>query len=111
MDRKVLKYLQDIFMTIEEIELFMQSRPKEYQVFCDDLIFRRAVERNLEIIGEAMNRALKIIPDLPVTSARKIVDMRNFVIHSYDSLRPDIIWGVVIKHLPLLKAEISRLLE
>lgn len=111
MDRKTLKYLQDILTAIEEIEFFMESRPKQYQVFCDDLLFRRGVERNLEIIGEAMNRALKITPDLPITDSRKIVDMRNFVIHAYDSLRSDMIWGVVINHLPLLKEEVRRLLD
>ena len=111
MDRKTLKYLQDILTAIEEIEFFMESRPKQYQVFCDDLLFRRGVERNLEIIGEAMNRALKITPDLPITDSRKIVDMRNFVIHAYDSLRSDMIWGVVINHLPLLKDEVRRLLD
>lgn len=110
MDRKILKYLQDILTSIEEIEFFMESRPKKYEVFCDDLLFRRGVERNLEIIGEAMNRTLKLNPGIPVTDARKIVDMRNFVIHAYDSLRSDMIWGIVINYLPLLKLEVQGLL-
>lgn len=61
-------------------------------------------------MGEAMNQALKINPDLPVTSARKVVDTMNFVIHAYDSLREDILWAIVIRHMPLLKKEIEEIL-
>lgn len=89
----------------------MENRPKEYATFCNDLLFRRGVERNIEIMGEAMNQALKINPELPVTSARKIVDTRNFVIHAYDSLKPDILWGIVINHMPILKVEVAALLD
>ncbi len=62
-------------------------------------------------MGEAMNQVLKINPDIPITAARKVVDTRNFVIHAYDSLKPDILWGIVINHMPLLKSEIENLLE
>lgn len=110
MDRRLQKYLSDVLSAILEIESFMAERPKEYATFCNDLLFRRGVERNMEIMGEAMNQILKIKPDIAVTSARKIVDTRNFVIHAYDSLKPDILWGIVINHLPLLKKEVQALL-
>lgn len=93
MDRKLAKYLSDVHSSILEIESFMEERPREFATFCNDILFRRGVERNIEIMGEAMNQALKIEPNLPITSARKIVDTRNFVIHAYDSLKPDILWG------------------
>lgn len=44
-------------------------------------------------MGEAMNQVLKINPEIAITAARKVVDTRNFVIHAYDSLKPDILWG------------------
>ena len=110
MDRKLRKYLADILSSILEIESFMVDRPKEYETFCNDTLFRRGVERNIEIMGEEINQALKINPNIPVTAARKIVDTRNFVIHSYDSLKPDILWGIVINHLPRLKEEVSAML-
>lgn len=110
MDRRLRKYLEDILNSINEIEFFMEGRPREYETFCNDLLFRRGVERNIEIMGEAMNQALKINPSLPVTSARKVVDTRNFVIHAYDSLREDILWAIVIRHMPLLKKEIEEIL-
>lgn len=110
MDRKLKKYLSDILSAINEIEGFLENRPKEYETFCNDLLFRRGVERNIEIMGEAMNQALKINPSLPITAARKVVDTRNFIIHAYDSLREDILWAIVVRHMPLLKDEIEKLL-
>ncbi len=111
MDRKLRKYLADILSSILEIESFMVDRPKEFDTFCSDTLFRRGVERNIEIMGEAMNQVLKINPVIPITSARKVVDTRNFVIHAYDSLKPDIIWSIVVNHMPLLKTEVEKLLD
>ena len=111
MDRKLRKYLSDILSSIMEIESFMEGRPREYSTFCNDILFRRGVERNMEIMGEAMNQALKINPNIPITASRKIVDTRNFVIHAYDSLKPDILWGIAINHMPLLKKEVGALLN
>ena len=71
---------------------------------------RQAVERNIEIIGEAMNRILKEGDDYKISNARSIVDVRNRIIHGYDSVSDDIIWGIVIKYLPILEAEVSQLL-
>ena len=110
MDRKIRKYLADILASIIEIESFMAERPKEYATFCNDTLFRRGVERNMEIMGEAMNNVLKIDPNIAITSSRKIVDTRNFIIHAYDSLKPDIPWGIVINLIPLLKREVETLL-
>ncbi len=65
----------------------------------------------IAIIGEAMNRILKLYPEIPITSALRIVNTRNYLIHGYDSLREDLIWAIVIKHLPLLKSEVTQLLQ
>lgn len=51
MDRIVLKYLSDIHSSIVEIESFMDGRPREYATFCDDMLLRRGIERNIEIMG------------------------------------------------------------
>ena len=111
MDDKIKKYLRDIHQSITEIEIAIGQRSREFDVFLNDFVFRKFVERNIEIIGEAMNRVLRISPDIKITSARKIVDTRNYVIHSYDSLIPEILWAIVINHLPLLKKEVNNLLE
>ena len=92
-------------------ELFCSSRPKEFNVFCEDICFRSAVQWEIAIIGEAMNRILKIQPDIPITAARRIVNTRNYLIHGYDSLREDLIWAIVVNHLPLLRTEVNQLIE
>lgn len=111
MDKSIKKYLQDMLQAISEIEMAEMRFGRQYDIFENDVIFRKFVERNIEIMGEAMNRALKIKPDIQITSARKIVDTRNYVIHAYDSLKPDILWAIVINHLPRLKQELERLIE
>lgn len=60
---------------------------------------------------EAMNKLLKEDPDINITDKRRIVATRNYLIHGYDSLRPDIIWSIIINHLPLLKTEIHAILN
>ncbi|WP_295731598.1 HepT-like ribonuclease domain-containing protein [uncultured Muribaculum sp.] len=110
MDERVTKYLIDIRNAIAEIETASEARSREFEVFVSDFVFRKFVERDIEIIGEAMNRVLRINPEINITSARKIVDTRNYVIHSYDSLIPEILWAIVVNHLPCLKAEVDSLL-
>jgi uncharacterized protein with HEPN domain len=72
---------------------------------------RRAVERNIEIIGEAMSRILKAHPEVEISNSRKIVDARNKIIHGYDEISDDVIWGIVVNHLPKLKEEVEQMLE
>ena len=111
MDEMIKKYLYDMLQAISEIELAEERFGRQYEIFENDVIFRKFVERNIEILGEAMNRILKINSEIEITSARKIVDTRNYVIHAYDSLKPDILWAIVINHIPRLKADIQRLIE
>lgn len=111
MDEMIRKYLYDMLQAISEIEIAEERFGRQYEIFENDVIFRKFVERNIEILGEAMNRILKINSEIEITSARKIVDTRNYVIHAYDSLKPDILWAIVINHIPRLKADIQRLIE
>ena len=111
MDEKVKKYLEDILIAINEIDIFFETLPKRYDEFCNNLLLRRGIERNIEIIGEAMNHILKNYGTISITNARKIVDTRNYVIHGYDSLTVDILWSIVVNHLPLLKTEVEELLK
>ena len=110
MDEYTKKWMHDILTAIEEIESFFDNRPKRYADYCNDIRTKRAVERNIEIIGEAMNRILKNNDTIEISNARKIVDVRNRVIHGYDSISDEAIWGIVIKHIPALKSEIKNLL-
>ena len=111
MDEIINKHLHDILDAINEIESFFGDKPKYFNEFCNDLCLRRAVEREIEIIGEAMNRILKEDRNIAITNSRKIVDARNYIIHGYDSLSADILWSIVINHLPKLKEEAQILRE
>ena len=106
----VNKYLYDIMTAIREIELFLADRPRLFKDFCDDIMLHRAIERNIEIVGEAANRILKLDPDVPLSDARQAVNARNFVAHGYDKIDDEILWSVVINDLPKLKEEVSALL-
>lgn len=111
MERKINKTLEDILNSILEIESFFETRPKRYDTYLSDVCLRRAVERNITIIGEAMNRLLQLAPEIEITAARKIVDTRNYVIHGYDRVTDDIMWGIIMRHLPVLKSEVTKLLN
>jgi uncharacterized protein with HEPN domain len=65
----------------------------------EDKLIRRAVERELEIIGEAMNRILKINPDIAISNARAIVTTRNKIIHGYDEVDDAVVYTVATKYL------------
>ncbi len=69
------------------------------------------MQREFEIIGEAISRILKLDADISISSARRIVDLRNWVIHGYDKVDVTIIWGIISKDLPLLKREVDMLLN
>jgi uncharacterized protein with HEPN domain len=111
MDEFVKKHLEDILIAIDEVDTFFDTLPKKYDTFANSLLLRRGVERNIEIIGEAMSRILKANDTISITNARKIVDTRNYVIHGYDTLAVDILWSIVINHLPVLKKEVEGLLR
>ncbi|MBN2856822.1 MAG: DUF86 domain-containing protein [Candidatus Delongbacteria bacterium] len=106
---EIKTWLSDIKQAIIEIKSFLPEK-KNFFEFQNDVKTKRAIERNIEIIGEAMNRILKVQPDFPISKAQKIVDTRNRIIHGYDSVSEEIIWAIVIKDLPILEKEIISFL-
>ena len=110
MDNEVKAWLYDILNAISEVESFFIDRPKSFDEYKKDLRTKRAIERNIEIIGEATNRILRTNPNIEISNSRKIVETRNRIIHGYDSVSDEVIWGIVVRHLPLLKIEIKNLL-
>ncbi|TRX35392.1 HepT-like ribonuclease domain-containing protein [Flavobacterium restrictum] len=110
MDNVVKTWLFDILSSINEIESYFLETPKMFEIYQNDLRTKRAIERNIEIIGEAMSRILKEDREIEISNSRKIVDVRNRIIHGYDSVSDDVIWGIVIKNLPVLQKEVEFLL-
>ena len=110
MQNKIKKYLFDINESIESINGYLEGK-KDFNKYLEDKLLRRAVEREFEIIGEAINNILQIDEKVKITNARKIVNLRNFVIHGYDKVDDVIIWGIIVKDLPTLEREIKALLK
>ena len=110
MDNEIKKYLFDIHESIESIEKYLGEN-RDFNVYMTDKMLRRAVEREFEIIGEALSRIEKLNSTIKISSKRQIISMRNRVIHGYDKIDNEIIWGTIIRHLPTLKLEIDSLLE
>jgi len=110
MKREIKKCLFDINTSIDSIFEYLGDKRNFFDYQTNKLL-RRGIERGMEIIGEAVNRILKIEPDFKLENARQIVDTRNWVIHGYDKVDDVVIWGIISKHLPKLKKEVEYLLE
>ncbi len=91
MELKIKKYLYDIITSINSIYEYLGEN-RDFNEYQNTKLLRRAVERELEIIGEASNRILKLDSEFPIDYARKIVDLRNWVMHGYDKVDDVIIW-------------------
>jgi len=111
MKHEIKTWLYDILQSIEEIESYFADKPKKFENYPSDKKTQRAVERNLEIIGEAVNRILKTDSQFILENAHMIIGARNRIIHGYDSISHEVIWSTVINHLPDLHKEVSKLIE
>ena len=109
MQLEIQKYLYDIQISINSIFEYLGEK-RDFNAYLNNKLLRRGIERELEIIGEAANRILKIDSEINIENARKIVDLRNWVIHGYDKIDDVIIWGIVSNHLPILKTQVDELL-
>lgn len=110
MQLEVKKYLLDIQIAIDSIFEYLGEN-RNFEHYQTNKLLRRAVERELEIIGEATGKLLKLDPEIQINDARRIVNLRNWVIHAYDNVDDMIIWGVINKNLPGLKLQVDALLK
>lgn len=107
---KEKKYLSDVMRAIELIEAFT-SNTNSYAEYTIDLKTQSAVERQLAIIGEALNQYDKQPGRIPLNNTRQIVGFRNRIIHAYDSLDDTLVWAIIVNHLSSLKKEVDILLN
>ena len=104
------KHLEDIRQSIELIARFTQGRV--FDDYVNDPMLRSAVERQFEIIGEALNRLAKLDPAVVagITDHQKIIAFRNILIHGYDAIDHQIVWDAVVHKVPILRQQITDLL-
>jgi uncharacterized protein with HEPN domain len=110
MDINIKTWLVDIQKSIEEIFEFLGDR-RDFYTYQKDLKTKKAVERNLEIIGEAVTRILKTDNSFPLENAKNIIGTRNRIIHSYDNISDEVIWTIVSRELPKLKSQVDKLIS
>ncbi len=108
MQREILKYLLDIQESINSINDYLGDK-RDFNHYKSNKLLRRGIEREFEIIGEAINRILKLDGSIDISDSRRIVDLRNWVIHGYDKVDDVIIWGIILRDLPKLESQINKL--
>ena len=109
MNNKAKQLFFYILTSINSIDSYI-GKEKIFEEYESNSMLQDAVERNIEIIGEAMNNLLKMEPSINISSARRIVDARNKIIHGYDEIENVQIWGIIINSLPVLKKEVKQYL-
>ena len=110
MQLEIQKYLYDIQVSIDSINEYLGDK-RDFAEYQHNKLLRRGIEREIGIIGEEANRILKLDSTIKIDNVRKIVDLRNWVIHGYDKIDDVIIWGIISKQLPLLKIQVDELLK
>ena len=88
---------------------YPQKTQNDFNNFSNDIILQRAVERDLEIIGEAIRKIIEINPQIEITASKNIIGLRNIISHAYDSVEPEMLWGIIQKNIPVLADEIRKL--
>jgi uncharacterized protein with HEPN domain len=103
--------LYDMRQACERVIAFTAG--KDYSDYKNDVYCRSAVERQFQIIGEALGRLAKMCPEIvaEIPSHRMIVNFRNILVHGYDKVDDEVVWGIVKAHLPAFYETIRRLLE
>jgi len=110
MDPKSPKFLEDIRDAADFIQ--QVTRAKSLTDYRTDRLVRQAVERNFQIIGEALSKLAKTDPTTAARVSRyqQIISFRNLLIHGYDVIDDSQVWEIIEQHLPGLLAEVTQLL-
>jgi uncharacterized protein with HEPN domain len=111
MEDDVRKHLHDILEACRLIERFTDG--KTLEDYRGDSMLRSAVERQFQIIGEALQQMLRRFPStsMLITDHRSIINFRNILVHGYDRVDDEVVWGVVKGSLPLLHKEVDAILN
>lgn len=109
MNNRINAWLEDIIRSIDEIFDFLPDK-RDFLEYQKDLKTKKAIERNIEIIGETINRISKQKDtNFEIKNAQKIIGPRNRIAHEYDNISDEVIWTIILRELPKLKNEINNL--
>lgn len=110
-DEYIATYLRDVLNAAQDVETYFSQFPKRFDMFEGDIAKICVVERKVEIMGEAINRIRKIDPNFTIPNAREIIATRIRIIHGYDSVQPEFLWSLVVRHIPNLKKDILEIFK
>jgi uncharacterized protein with HEPN domain len=105
------KLLEDIRQACEQIIEF--TKGKKFEDYHNDNLLRSGVERQFEIIGEALNRLDKSESEITnqISHSKRIISFRNILIHGYDVVEDPIVWDVITQDLPVFYEQVENLLD
>ena len=111
MQLEARKYLFDVRQACERLREFTAG--KTFEDYSETSMLRAAVERQLEIVGEALGRLAKLDAEVAgqITDHRRIIAFRNILVHAYAQIDDRLVWGVIDANLPTLEAEVRALLD
>lgn len=110
MQPEVAERLGHVVESIDAIDAFVADITLEQ--YLASRMHRRAVEREFEIIGEALNIAARLDPTLTdhIAALRSIIGLRNRVIHGYETVDDTVLWATAHTNLPELRQQVLALL-
>ncbi len=110
MQRKAGKYLFDMREACDLVAGFASG--KDFEAYVHDPLLRSAIERQLQIIGEALHQLSKAYPEVAsqVPSHRDIINFRHILVHGYDRVANEVVYGVVKRNVPELRVVLDDLL-
>ena len=111
MQLEVASLLEDILRSAARISAFIGDC--DAQSYAADELRRSAVERQFEIIGEALNRLSRAAPERveKIDNHQRIISFRNVLIHGYDAIDDDVVWDVITEYLPILNQQVAALMD
>ena len=104
------KYLSDILVCIDEIKI-VSLKIKSWEDIKNDFVLKRVLEREFEIIGEALNKCQKSDPDIKIREIKRIIGLRNLIIHSYDTVDYFMLWQIIKEHLQHLEDDVNAIFK
>lgn len=110
MSIEIKKFLEDILLSINAIEIHTQQ-VSSLPAYSSNITVVDAVERRLAIIGEALYQINKREKQIQITNKSKIISLRHILVHNYDLIEDATIWNILLKHLPVLKTEVTAILN
>lgn len=110
MQPEIRKFFYDVRAACEALLAFTKGKTlRDYRA---DLLLRSGIERQLQIIGEALSQAHKIDPYVAgmIEDFRQIINLRNVIVHGYSAIQDETVWGILQDDLPKLHEQVNSLL-